>query len=109
MSWSLKGMVAARPALPCPALPCLALSCPALPCLPALLMELCTCRHSSGSIAKLTRRLTSMSEGHSMEVDAAQPQPVPQSDALIDGFTVPEVRYQPHLPFIICVHHPCPG
>lgn len=54
----------------------------------------CLCRHSSGSIAKLTRRLTSMSEGHSMEIDAAQqpaPAPVPQSDALIDGFTVPEV------------------
>ncbi len=55
-------------------------------------MILCTCRHSSGSIAKLTRRLTSMSEGHSMEIDTAQAQSVPQSDALIDGFTVPEVR-----------------
>ena len=54
--------------------------------------DLCLCRHSSGSIAKLTRRLTSMSEGRSMDVDAAQQlEPVPQSDALIDGFTVPEV------------------
>ncbi len=33
-----------------------------------------------------------MSEGHSMEVDPAnQLAAVPQSDALIDGFTVPEV------------------
>ena len=34
-----------------------------------------------------------MSEGHSMEVDgSAQLEAVPQSDALIDGFTVPEVH-----------------
>ena len=77
-------MIAERPALPCPA------PAPALPFLSHGAVH--ACRHSSGSIAKLTRRLTSMSEGHSMEVDAAQPQPVPQSDALIDGFTVPEVR-----------------
>ena len=33
-----------------------------------------------------------MSEGHSMEMDPAnQLAAVPQSDALIDGFTVPEV------------------
>lgn len=57
-------------------------------------------RHSSGSIAKLTRRLTSMSEGHSMEVDgSAQLEAVPQSDALIDGFTVPEGAAAAMFPF----------
>ncbi|DBA85072.1 TPA: hypothetical protein ACH3X2_005797 [Trebouxia sp. C0005] len=57
----------------------------------AKLVEPLPTRHSSGSIAKLTRRLTSMSEGHSMELDTAnQLAAVPQSDALIDGFTVPE-------------------
>ena len=35
-----------------------------------------------------------MSQGHSSEVEAAdQLDAVPQSDALIDGFTVPEVAY----------------
>ena len=62
----------------------------------------CTCRHSSGSIAKLTRRLTSMSEGHSMEVDAVQP--VPQSDALIDGFTLPQVRLHYRRFHAVCFH-----
>lgn len=33
-----------------------------------------------------------------MEIDAAQAQPVPQSDALIDGFTVPEVRHHQGFP-----------
>ena len=32
-----------------------------------------------------------MSEGHSMDTDASAIQAVPQSDALIDGFTVPQV------------------
>ena len=90
-------IIAESPDLPCPALPC-----PALPLPPHA--AVLTCRHSSGSIAKLTRRLTSMSEGHSMEIDAAQPQHVPQSDALIDGFTVPEVRLLSCLLLNICFY-----
>lgn len=66
----------------------------------AKLVEPLPTRHSSGSIAKLTRRLTSMSEGHSMELDPAnQLAAVPQSDALIDGFTVPEGAAAAMFPF----------
>ncbi|KAL0041377.1 hypothetical protein WJX79_001220 [Trebouxia sp. C0005] len=66
----------------------------------AKLVEPLPTRHSSGSIAKLTRRLTSMSEGHSMELDTAnQLAAVPQSDALIDGFTVPEGAAAAMFPF----------
>ena len=51
------------------------------------------CRHSSGSIAKVTRRMNSQSEGQSSDMAAAANLlNVPQSDALIDGFTVPEVN-----------------
>ena len=53
-----------------------------------------------------------MSEGHSMEIDAAQPQPVPQSDALIDGFTVPEVSLVSCLLLLVHLHlneQSCPG
>ena len=32
-----------------------------------------------------------MSEGHSIDIDASAIQAVPHSDALIDGFTVPQV------------------
>lgn len=35
-----------------------------------------------------------------MEIDAAQALPVPQSGALIDGFTVPEVRRQQGFPML---------
>lgn len=52
------------------------------------------CRHSSGSIAKVTRRMNSQSEGQSTDMAAAANLlNVPQSDALIDGFTVPEVGH----------------
>ena len=35
-----------------------------------------------------------------MELDSVQPQPVPQSDALIDGFTVPEVTHHQASPML---------